>query len=369
MDIQGYFTKKGLLLAAKLAAGSTLKITRVCAGAAETALTASALSQIRQTLPVGRARRTGDTAVLPVTLEAGSAGSVYTLRELGVYAQDPDEGEILYKLYRLSDPVEIRPSSRLVLRFYLEETVSQDLNVTVVRASAGLLTEADLEPAWNKIEAVSVPWRTVELAASELPGFLASLPRLLTEQLVIRTTGNLNAGECLLEGFYGCGALHIVQMDGGAVFRTCMRADRCGVPVELQNIRFEDPVPGAEASRNGLFSVHGSAVYAYRCSFTSSNGGTAHNHGYRGISVGYGSAIYAEDCSFQNCGVAALATGGGIAVCTKRAESTTVQDNAIGAYVYDGGMIVLAGTMPDTLGGAYNGKLGGLIVKSDGTPL
>ena len=366
MGIQGYFTKKGLLLAAKLAAGSTLKITRVCAGAAETALTASALSQIRQTLPVGRARRTGDTAVLPVTLEAGSAGSVYTLRELGVYAQDPDEGEILYKLYRLSDPVEIRPSSRLVLRFYLEETVSQDLNMTVVRASAGLLTEADLEPVWDK---VSAPWRTVELAASELPGFLASLPRLLTEQLVIRTTGDLNASECLIEGLYGCGTLHIVQTDSGAVFKTRMKVDHCGVPVELKNIQFEDPVPGDEASRNGLFSVQGSAVYAYHCSFASSNGGTDHNHGYRGISVGYGSTIYAEDCSFQSCGVAALATGGGVAVCTKRSESTTMQNNAIGAYVYDGGMVILAGNMPDTLGGAYNGKLGGIIVKGNGTLL
>lgn len=210
--------------------------------------------------------------------------------------------------------------------------------------------------AQQTVEKTNVPSRTVELAASELPGFLASLPRLLTEQLVIRTTGDLNASECLIEGLYGCGTLHIVQTDSGAVFKTRMKVDHCGVPVELKNIQFEDPVPGDEASRNGLFSVQGSAVYAYHCSFASSNGGTDHNHGYRGISVGYGSTIYAEDCSFQSCGVAALATGGGVAVCTKRSESTTMQNNAIGAYVYDGGMVILAGNMPDTLGGDTTGN-------------
>ena len=73
MDIHGYFTKKGLRLAAKLAAGSTLKITRVCAGAAETDLTASALSQIQQMLRVGEARCSAAAAVLPVTLAAGLA--------------------------------------------------------------------------------------------------------------------------------------------------------------------------------------------------------------------------------------------------------------------------------------------------------
>lgn len=132
------FYEKGLTLAAKLAAGSTLKITRVSAGAGQTAQTASALSQIRQNLTVGAPVRKENTATLPVTLATGLAESAYTLRELGVYAQDPSEGEALYKLYRLSEPVDISPNSRLVLRFYLEETVSQDVNTVVACEVQGL---------------------------------------------------------------------------------------------------------------------------------------------------------------------------------------------------------------------------------------
>ena len=109
------FYEKGLTLAAKLAAGSTLKITRVSAGAGQTAQTASALSQIRQNLTVGAPVRKENTATLPVTLATGLAESAYTLRELGVYAQDPSEGEALYKSYRRSEPVDISPNSRVVL--------------------------------------------------------------------------------------------------------------------------------------------------------------------------------------------------------------------------------------------------------------
>ena len=180
MEIQGFFTKKGLALAAKLAAGETLKITRAVAGAGQTAQTASALSQIRQNLTAGRPRRRGNTAILPVTLAAGMTETSYTLREIGLYAQDPDEQEILYKVYQLSEPVGIFPDSRLVLRFYLEETVSEALNMTVVCSPAGLITEEDFAPVRDKVEKTSVGYaETVRVTAAELPGYIRSLPRLL----------------------------------------------------------------------------------------------------------------------------------------------------------------------------------------------
>ena len=97
MNIQGTYTNKGLALTAKTAVGACLRVTRVVGGSGYTAdiPNAAALSEIRQTLAVGEARCAGSTAVLPVTLAAVGFESSYTLTELGVYAKDPNEVEIL----------------------------------------------------------------------------------------------------------------------------------------------------------------------------------------------------------------------------------------------------------------------------------
>lgn len=355
MDIQGYFTTKGLLLAAKLAAGSTLKITRVCAGAAETAMNASALSQIRQTLSVGAARRDGDTAVLPVTLTAGLTGSAYTLRELGVYAQDPDEGEILYKVYRLSEPVAVNPSSRLVLRFYLEETVSQDLNVTVVRASAGLLTEADLEPVKNRLEAVHVPSRTVEVAAADLRQYIASLPRLLTENLTITVLG----GTCSPDGvyicnFYGPGRL-TVRVAGGAEV-TCplvMKIEYCTVPITVERFRFEGP-----SEAGAYVQVIGCNAYIKGIIIDGAN----KNHEGGGVAAIKGGYIFLERCEIKNTLYALVAQEGARLV----AYSITASGNTYGVASSGGAIVSLAGNTQELVGGNSHGHWGGAIFNKNG---
>ena len=119
MNIQGTYTNKGLALTAKTAAGACLRVIRVVGGSGYTTdiPNAAALSEIRQTLAVGEARCVGNTAVLPVTLATMELEDSYTLTELGVYAEDPDEGEILYGVYRLDEPVTIQAGSDTVLRF------------------------------------------------------------------------------------------------------------------------------------------------------------------------------------------------------------------------------------------------------------
>lgn len=95
MNIQGTYTNKGLALTAKTAAGACLRVIRVVGGSGYTTdiPNAAALSEIRQTLAVGEARCVGNTAVLPVTLATMELEDSYTLTELGVYAEDPDEGK------------------------------------------------------------------------------------------------------------------------------------------------------------------------------------------------------------------------------------------------------------------------------------
>lgn len=317
-------------------------------------MNASALSQIRQTLSVGAARRSGDTAVLPVTLEAGRTGSAYTLRELGVYAQDPEEGEILYKVYRLSDPVEVRPSSRLVLRFYLEETVSQDLNVTVVRASAGLLTEADLEPVKRRVETVRVPSRTVELEAEELPGFFNALPRLLTENLTVKASGTL-AAALAVSGFYGPGSIMIEgKTAGGLVIMGSITISDCSVGVHLH---FVDITAGSEAAE---------AVSLFRSFYAFLNGWQiTGNHACKGVLATSGTKAYLLECGIKNCRTALSVDSASIVALSNEASSAGgFSGNTVGARVYRGGVILLAESTPELLGGAANAKSGGLIAKN-----
>ena len=80
MSFQGFYTTKGLTLAAKLAAGTKLTITKVTAGSGETAKSAAALAQEQQTLTAGTAAISGESAVLPVTLAETSVTAAYSLK-------------------------------------------------------------------------------------------------------------------------------------------------------------------------------------------------------------------------------------------------------------------------------------------------
>ena len=70
MNLQGYYTEKGLVLAAKVSAGTKLTVTKVTAGGGTTAANALALAEEKQTLTVGTAEVSGQTAQLPAASAA-----------------------------------------------------------------------------------------------------------------------------------------------------------------------------------------------------------------------------------------------------------------------------------------------------------
>jgi len=144
MEFHGFYTTKGQRLAAKLASGNaTLTVTRILAGSGETGEGAGELNGARQHLAVNAPIHNNNIATISATLTAAGAGTDYSLTEIGVYALDPSEGEILYKIYRLTMPIPIAAGSSAVFRFYLDETVSAADEVTVACSPAGLVTEED----------------------------------------------------------------------------------------------------------------------------------------------------------------------------------------------------------------------------------
>lgn len=362
MEIQGFFTKKGLELSAKLLTGAALTITHVAAGSGHTADPAAAVSlpQLKQELAVNSPVRRGATVSIPVTLAAAQAGEDYDLTELGVYAQDPDEGEILYKLYRLDAPVSITAGSQTVLRFYLQETVSRSQEVTVVCSPAGLVTEADFEPVRQVVQSCSAPGRVVYLEAAELQDYLFALPRLMTEHLVIQVSGTLE-GELLIENYYGSGSLTLQAATLGDFvvngFGNSVRVMNCAVRVNLYRIKFQ--VRSEVTSyANAVYYNNSVGGVMNTCQFTG-NGTT----GSAIVVGGPGVAVALLECpvsGFQNAVRAEY--GAMVSVFASSAEAYT--GNTIGALLSRGAVVLLSGAAPSTLGGASNSNNGGVLVRA-----
>lgn len=169
MEFVGFHTTKGLALSAKLLTGTALNITRVTAGAGETAPEAVVLAQEHQTLAVAAPRRDGTTVTLPVTLLAAQAEEDYALREVGIYARDPEEGEILYRVYRLDQPVDIAAGGQLVARMDLRETVGLATVVAVQTTAAGLLTQGDLDALLSEPDGIATLDSSGIVPVSQMP--------------------------------------------------------------------------------------------------------------------------------------------------------------------------------------------------------
>lgn len=145
MGFQGFYTNKGAELDAKLKTGAALHITRIAAGSGHTEKSAVVLSDERQNLTAGTPARSGTTVTLPATLTDVLAEESYLLTEVGVYAQDPDEGEVLYLVYPLETAMPVTAGAgELTIRLELDMLLSATAELTVIGTAAGLLTEGDL---------------------------------------------------------------------------------------------------------------------------------------------------------------------------------------------------------------------------------
>lgn len=336
-------------------AQTALAVTRVVAGSGSTAdpLAATSLPRPKQTLAVNPPSRSGNTATIPATLAAALAKEAYTLTELGVYARDPNEGEILYKVYRLGRPVDIKPDSRMVLRFYLEETVSQDLGVTVECAPAGLITETDFAPVREKVMGTAVSYRNVEVDAAALPAYLAALPRLLTENLVIHVSGTVEE-PISLNGFYGNGVLWLkADALGDWTVKNIMTMQDCSVRVSIQNAVFIDSGAAAETYYKAVvFGYNARYLEVIECTFTGDGTGKA-------VMVTNQASGFMLRCTVRNFSSAVCAWGASLMSVAESGGS----ENTYGLHTYRGGIVFLDGETPELMGGASNYNSSGLIVR------
>lgn len=353
MSLQGFYTAKGLALAAKLAAGTKLTITKVTAGSGTTAASASVLANTRQTLTVGTAQTADGSATLPVTLTEAGASTSYSLAELGVYADDPDEGEVLYQVFRLSEARTITAGGESVYRFYLKQTVDAD-GVSVTCSPAGLITEEDLSPVRSKVFATGAPSRAVTVAAADLAAYVAALPRILGENLTITVTGGTLSTTLNINFFTGPGRLTIQAVSGETVMLAGgVQIVDNGILVILIGMT----VSGLTSNKDNVYIYCAKHVILSGCICVGDSTSST------GLEVTQGSCALAIDCEFTNHkGAVQSAHTSQVSL-----RNCTGRNNTVGVSVA-GGCTYLYGT-PELLGGSSNYHESGLIVKTDGTLL
>lgn len=207
-----------------------------------------------------------------------------------------------------------------------------------------------------------MPSRTVEVTAADLPAYIAGLPRLLTEVLTINVSGTLEA-KLDIRGFYGPGTLKIsggaADADyGDTIFRGVTVAE-CSIYIYFENIRFEMTEKGA-----ALYLYHANKIYIDRCGFV---GPSVQGLETFGINATNGSLVWSNNIR-EISGFYFAAACTSASQLTIDAGSAVLQNNTVGANAV-GGTIYLEHQTADLLGGASNSKVGGIIVKSDGTLL
>lgn len=151
-------TNKGRTLQSKLTAGNTLKITSVKSGAGKVSVLdmreQTEVQNIKQELTLQSVVVKNTQAELFVLLENVNLEDSYELWQVGIYAEDPDEGEILYCLSQAKEGKLVpcakeSPGFSITWKFQFE--ISDDVPIEVNINPSGLIPVETLEEKIKEI--------------------------------------------------------------------------------------------------------------------------------------------------------------------------------------------------------------------------
>ena len=238
---------------------------------------------------------------------------------------------------------------------FVRYDAAQSLTDAQKQQARGNIAAANRETQ-DKVQAVSVPGRTVEIEFSALQSYLDSLPKLLIEDLTIKVTGSWT-GNITVYGFYGSGSLTISGKDGCTLTGN-MTINRYSASMQLFDMAFQAPATGLYQN-SLLYAMVNRHLWMQNCSFVG-NGACVGVEGY------ISSSICVADCPISDCNIAVESVANGRVVVFNNSV-VTYANNTYGASVYRGGIILLGENTPDTLGAAANAHNGGIIAKANGT--
>ena len=218
--------------------------------------------------------------------------------------------------------------------------------------------ENELSTLDSKVMAVGATTNSVTVSATELRAYLLSLNKMLTDALTINVTGT--ATDLIwIEGFYGTGSITIQGVAGSTNLNGGVLVLRCAVPVKFDHCNIGPS--SDDTSRCARVQSSSGCVWFDEC-YLNGNGSS------RGLDSSYSATVSFEHGGITNQQIAVIAGESAVvSVAIQVAES--ISNNTYGAYVWWGGIILLAYNTPDLLGGTSNVKNGGIIAKANGTLL
>lgn len=145
-------TKKGLALQAKSEAGAILNITKFAIGSGTPTDLANATALQSKKLDMGIVSKVvkGDVCTIYATATNEQIATGFSATELGIYAQDPQEGEILYAITTDANPDNIPASSSgtvITTRIGVSINFSNAANVAITIQPGAFITAGDLTNA------------------------------------------------------------------------------------------------------------------------------------------------------------------------------------------------------------------------------
>lgn len=131
-------TSKGIALMAKAGLGAELKFTKLIIGDGQTTKTGTSITEVlspKLELPITEGRiQQANTFTLGGVFSNAELDEPFWRRELGIIAEDPDEGEILYAYANAGDTADYIPTvteQRIESMMYVAAAIGNAENVTV----------------------------------------------------------------------------------------------------------------------------------------------------------------------------------------------------------------------------------------------
>lgn len=247
----------------------------------------------------------------------------------------------------------------LILRIL--ENIAAAHNGAEEAQSTATAAQTTATAAQRTLTQTTVPSRTVEVAAADLPAYIAALPRLVTEDLLILVSGTLT-GNLTLQGFYGSGSIRIIEKNwtlGGFTIKGRTVIEYCSIKINFEYTIFESA--STMEANTGIVSVDNcaSVVSIDSCEISDTTGKC------RGASCSY---VYMnlQNTKIHGCDTAALSSR-----CTLvriEGHSERFYDNKVGVNAWQGGIAII--TSPNkTLGAPSNARTEGGVIFFDGAPI
>ena len=145
-------TNKGIALQTKQVNGAKISFTRVVAGSGSVPVVnlkeQTAVSNIVQTLSVENLVVRDNQYVITVMLSNNTVTTAYNLSQVGFYATDPDEGEILFAITQIGAAKQIPTSANAPgysIEFAFTFQNANDAIIEITPDLAGYMTRGEIE--------------------------------------------------------------------------------------------------------------------------------------------------------------------------------------------------------------------------------